>query len=177
MHSSRALRLLRGGRRLCCSTCDCVCCCCNCCCPQPAAVDGGRLLLARGAARCATGASIIAGNCDAIAAGAVNSGAASILSAFRLAGGATSTIGVGVAAWSVVSALLAALFAAAAAAVVTVEDVKGASGPLGGGFVHIQAPVVLAMSPMQAAPPGAVVYAATAPPGMYPQPVPYAQAV
>jgi len=179
VHASRALRLLRGGRRLCCSSCDCACVCCTCCCPKPAVDDGGRFLLARSAARCATGASIAAGVCAAIAAGAVNSGAASFLASVRLGGGTSSTIGVGVAAWSVVSALLAALFAAAAAAVVTVQDVTGVGGPLGGGVVLMQPAVMLAMSPMQVAPPGAVIYAATAPPGMYPPPpaVPYAQAV
>lgn len=156
--SARVLRLMRGGRRLCCNACDCAC-CCACCCSPPPVGDAARLARARGLLRAALCLAGVTALCAAAAAAAVGIGSSSYAS---LAGSTfglvtTSTIGVGLSAFACVLSAAALTTGLAAHTVLTEDDVKNADGPLGvypnGGTVILSNTVQMS-SPLQNLPSG-----------------------
>ena len=177
VYSARALRLLRGGRRLCCDACACAC-CCLCCCAAPPVGDAARLARARGSLRAALWLSGVVAACSAAAAAAVSIGSSSLFGPSIAGLITTSSIGVGLSAAACVLALAALATGCAAQLVLTEEDVKNAAGPLGvfpGGGTTVVMSTVQMTSPLQlppgvayAVPQGYVVAAATAPPTAVP---------
>ena len=140
--ASRAVRLMSGGRAVCCAACACECCgcCCGCACCGPPAVDVERRLgRARCSARAALALNALTAAAAAAAAAAVSVGASSYVATYtRYAGATSSAIGVGITAFAVVVALAAA--GLGAAHLRAMADAKGgaeggAEGSAGGSVV------------------------------------------
>jgi hypothetical protein len=133
--SSRAVRLMSGGRAACCSACACVgcgCCCSSKCCGPPPVDAASRTVRARCSATTSAVLNALVAVAAAAAAAAVGVGSTSFIATFGVGVAlgliTTSAPGVGIASFAVVVAVAAAGFGVANLYNMAESDFKADSG-------------------------------------------------